>query len=115
MTASPLLLGNLGGEEGSSWRTHAADPRVAKAKDLWTLLFSPGAHFLGGEAIAMWPHGNGFSSKEMRAGGEEQRPEVFCFRDSGIRRMRTPAAAFFSPEIAKKEGARGHRSTSEFG
>lgn len=56
---SPLLvLPNLGGEEGASWRRARDEPRVAAARALFGALFGRGALLLDGDArSAASPHG----------------------------------------------------------
>ena len=50
MRAGPLLLPNLGGEEGGDWRQRLREPRVAAAALLWRLLFDESARVADGLA-----------------------------------------------------------------
>ncbi len=59
MSTGPLLLPNLGGEEGGDWRRQLREPRVAAAARLWRLLFDDSARVADGGAPAVpwdrWP------------------------------------------------------------
>jgi hypothetical protein len=47
LTTAPLLLPNLGAEEGSDWRRTLREPRIAAAARLWRFLFSTRARVVG--------------------------------------------------------------------
>ena len=59
MSCGPLLLPNLGGEEGLDWRRHLREPRIAAAARLWRLLFDDTARVADGAPPAVasdrWP------------------------------------------------------------
>lgn len=58
MSRGPLLLPNLGAEEGGDWRQTLLQPRIAAAARLWRLLFSASARVAEGAAGVdpkVWP------------------------------------------------------------
>jgi len=56
VTTEIRLLPNLGAEEGSDWRRHLHEPRVAAAACLWRLLFPFSTPFVGvPDAPSDWP------------------------------------------------------------